>query len=135
TTYKVADGGTISGFHIHPGTAGNSGPASLQAAIPTGAAAIPVDANGGVIGPYYSELNLTNAIQMQTFTNLFLNPSGDYINMPTAPAHTGGVIRAQLRRTDNMVFPVLMDSANEVGTVNFKGTAPALISVHTLRNE
>jgi uncharacterized protein (TIGR03437 family) len=135
TTYKVADGGTISGFHIHPGAAGGTGPASLQAALPTGSAAIPVDPAGGVIGPFYSELNLSNAVQVQTFLNLFFNPSGDYINMHTAPAHTGGVIRAQLRPTDSMVFPVLMDSANEVGDIKFKGTAPALITVRTLRNE
>ena len=44
-------------------------------------------------------------------------------------------MRAQLRRTDTMTFPVVMDSANETGTVNFKGTAPALITVHTFRNE
>ena len=135
STYRIPDGGTISGFHIHPGVAGGTGPASLQAGIPTGAAAIPVDPAGGILGPYYQELNLANAVQVQTFTNLFVNPSGDYINVHTAPSHTGGVIRAQLRPTDSMVFPVLMDSANEVGTVNVKSTAPALITLRTLRNE
>jgi uncharacterized protein (TIGR03437 family) len=134
TTYQVPDGGTISGFHIHPGAVGINGPASLQATLPTGSAALPAQASG-VLGPYYSELNLTNATQILTFTSLFFNPSGTYINMHTQPNHAGGVIRAQLRRTDNMVFPVMMDSANEPGTVNMRGTAPALISVRTLRNE
>src|SRR5262245_42733047 len=135
-TYNIADGGTFSGFHIHPGAAGTNGPASLQATLPTGSAAIPVAATGGVLGPYPSELNLTNATQVDTFTRLFLNPQSAYINAHTAPAHGGGVIRAQLRPTDSMIFPVLMDSANEVGaTVNLKTQAPAMITLRTLRNE
>lgn len=134
-TYSIPDGGTFSGFHIHPGLAGALGPASLQATLPTGAAAIPVAASG-VMGPYYTELNLGNATQVDTFTRLFTNPSATYINLHTAPLHGGGVIRAQLRNTDNMTFPVLMDWTNEVAqTINLKSQAPALISVRTLRNE
>jgi uncharacterized protein (TIGR03437 family) len=135
STYSIPDGGTFSGFHIHPGLAGATGPASLQATLPTGAAAIPVAATG-VMGPYASELNLTNATQVDTFTRLFTNPSSAYINLHTAPAHGGGVIRAQLRNTDSMSFPIILDSANEVGaTINLKSQAPSLITLRTIRNE
>src|SRR5206468_3530208 len=44
TTYKIADGGTLSGFHIHPGVAGSTGPVVLNSGLPAG---IPVDPAGG----------------------------------------------------------------------------------------
>jgi len=45
------------------------------------------------------------------------------------------VMRAQLRNTDVTIFYVLMDSANEPGTINLKGTGPAEIFMATTRNE
>jgi uncharacterized protein (TIGR03437 family) len=137
TTYQIDDGGTFSGFHIH------NGPAGMNAGviINTGVAAaqnIAVNPNGGVLGPYYVEIdkNAANgAVQVATFNSLFTNPSGNYINAHTVPAHAGGAIRAQLRNTDNIVFPVFMDSAKEPTNVISKGTGPALISLRTLRNE
>jgi len=45
-------------------------------------------------------------------------------------------MRAQLRTADTMTFPITLDSANEVpNTITFKGTAPTLITLHTIRNE
>ena len=130
-TYKLSDSTNFTGMHIHQGTAGNNGPVVINTGIPSSTL---VDPNGGVVGPFYTEIDMTNAAQVATFTNLFLNPQSTYINIHTN-LHTGGAIRAQLRPTDEMDFPVMMDSANEVGTVNLKGTAPAVISLHTLRNE
>jgi len=73
-------------------------------------------------------------VMLGTFLNLFANPAGDYINLHTN-LHTGGVMRAQMRTADTMVFSIVMDSANETATTNLKGTAPSLITLHTLRNE
>ena len=43
-----------------------------------------VDPNGnGVSGPYYTEIDLTNAAQVATFANLFSIRSADYINIHT----------------------------------------------------
>jgi len=132
TTYSIPEQGNFTGFHIHPGVAGTNGPASISSGIPT---TTTIDPSGsGSVGPFYTELDTTNAVMVQTFTNLFTNPQGDYINIHTN-LHTGGIARAQLRPADTMVFPITLDSANEVGTINFKGTAPSLITVHTLRNE
>jgi uncharacterized protein (TIGR03437 family) len=132
TRYTTADTGNITGFHIHPGAAGGTGPASLQAPLPAGTA---LDPSGtGLIGPFYTEIDLTNAVQAQTFANLFYNPSGDYINMHTTQ-HGGGVMRAQLRNTDTMTFSVLMNSTNEVAKPTVAATAPALVTLHTVRNE
>jgi uncharacterized protein (TIGR03437 family) len=133
TTYNiVGEQGNFTGFHIHPGAAGTNGPASISSAIPN---TTTIDSTGsGLVGPFYTEIDLTNAVMVQTFLNLYANPSGDYINIHTN-LHTGGIARAQLRNADTMVFPITLDSANEVGNVNFKGTAPSLVTLHTIRNE
>lgn len=131
TTYRFADSTTITGFHIHPGLAGANGPVAINSGIPAGTAVDPTGA--GVIGPFYTEIDVTNAVQVATFANLFLNPQANYINVHTN-LHPGGIMRSQLRTTDSMVFPITLDSANEVGTVNLKGTAPSMITVRTLRN-
>jgi uncharacterized protein (TIGR03437 family) len=94
-----------------------------------------IDSSGsGLVGPFYTEIDLTNAVMVQTFLNLYSNPQADYINIHTN-LHAGGIARAQLRVADTMTYPITLDSANEVGTVNFKGTAPSLITLHTIRNE
>jgi uncharacterized protein (TIGR03437 family) len=128
----VGEQGNFTGFHIHPGVAGTTGPASISSGIPSTTL---IDSSGsGLVGPFYTEIDLTNAVMVQTFLNLYSNPQADYINIHTN-LHAGGIARAQLRVADTMTYPITLDSANEVGTVNFKGTAPSLITLHTIRNE
>jgi uncharacterized protein (TIGR03437 family) len=132
TSYNLSEQGTFTGFHIHTGAAGANGPVALNSGIPSGTA---IDPSGkGSVGPFYVELDPTSALQMTAFTNLFTNPSADYINIHTN-LHPAGVMRAQLRATQANVFNVVMDSANETGTVNDKGTAPSQIGILTTRNE
>src|SRR5215831_1748504 len=132
TSYNIPEQGTFTGFHIHPGLPGLTGPAALSSGIPSGTS---IDASGrGSLGPFYYELDATNAVQVQTFANLFLNPGADYINLHTN-LHGSGIMRAQLRPTDVNIFPIVLDSANETGAVNLKGTAPSNIAVLTTRNE
>jgi uncharacterized protein (TIGR03437 family) len=133
TTYNiVSEQGNFTGFHIHPGVAGTTGPASISSGIPT---TTQIDSSGsGLVGPFYTEIDLTNSVMVGTFLNLYANPQGDYINIHTN-LHTGGVARAQLRTADTIVFPITLDSANEPGSPNYKGTAPSLITLHTIRNE
>src|SRR5262249_18320083 len=72
TSYNVTDTGTFTGFHIHPGVAGTTGPAALSSGIPAGT---PIATSGsGSVGPFYFELDPNNAVQLSTFANLFLNP-------------------------------------------------------------
>ncbi|HWB84582.1 MAG TPA: CHRD domain-containing protein [Bryobacteraceae bacterium] len=130
--YVFPSGVTFTGFHIHPGAAGSNGPVVIGATLPANLASDP--SGTGVLGPYYTEITTTNAQQVATFNNLFVNPEAQYINAHTT-ANPSGVLRAQLRRTDTTSFPVLMDSANEPGTPSVKATAPAVVTVHTLRNE
>jgi uncharacterized protein (TIGR03437 family) len=132
TSYNIPEQGTFTGFHIHPGLPGLTGPAALSSGIPSGTA---IAASGaGSVGPFYYELDPSNAVQLQTFLNLFLNPGADYINLHTN-LHGAGIMRAQLRPVDVTNFSIVMDSANEVGAVSLKGTAPANVSVLTTRNE
>lgn len=131
-TYNIVDRGTFTGFHIHPGAAGVNGPVVIGNPLPAGT---PIDESGiGLVGPFYVEIDPKNATQVATFANLFLNPGANYINIHTNQ-HGGGVMRAQLRRTDTMAFPVTMSSANEVAKTNESETAPAVVTLHTLRNE
>lgn len=132
TSYDLSEQGTFTGFHIHTGAAGANGPVALNSGIPSGTA---IDPSGkGSVGPFYYELDTTNALQMTGFTNLFTNPSADYINIHTN-LHPAGVMRAQMRATEANIFNVVMDSANETGTVNDKGTAPSRFDILTTRNE
>ena len=78
-TYKITDSVNFTGFHIHPGTAGNNGPASLSTGIPSTTLLDP--SGSGIIGPYYTEVDLTNAVQVSTFSP-FQNPAR-YINVHT----------------------------------------------------
>jgi uncharacterized protein (TIGR03437 family) len=130
TTYSIPEQGTFTGFHIHTGTAGTNGPVMINSGISSA-----IDPSGvGSVGPFYVEINPANAAQVTSFTNLFNNPSGDYINIHTN-LHTGGVMRSQMLATDSNVFKILLDSANEPGTVNVKGTGPTQIGVVTSRNQ
>jgi uncharacterized protein (TIGR03437 family) len=132
TTYTMGDRGTFTGFHIHLGGAGANGPVVINSAIPAGSA---IDANGtGVVGPFYTEIDPKNANQVLAFANLFLNPGANYINIHTN-THTGGVMRAQLRPTETMTFPVMMSSANEPTRPSVTATAPAVVTARVLRNE
>ncbi|PWU01614.1 MAG: hypothetical protein C5B51_22455 [Terriglobia bacterium] len=132
TTYNLPGGSTFTGFHIHPGLPGTSGPAVLAATLPAGTAADP--SGSGILGPFPFEISLTNALQVSTFNTLFTSPSADYINAHTT-AFPGGIMRAALRPTDSMTFRVLMDSANEIPNPKTVAAAPAAITLYTLRDE
>jgi uncharacterized protein (TIGR03437 family) len=123
---------TFTGFHIHPGDLGATGPAVLGATLP---ANLQSDPSGtGTSDTYYKEIAMDSAVAVQTFQNLFSNPAGDYINAHTS-VDTGGAIRAQLRPTDKMVFPVHMVSSNEPGQPPVVADAPSEVMVFTLRYE
>jgi uncharacterized protein (TIGR03437 family) len=131
--YSTEDRGTFVGFHIHyPGVVGTNGPVAIAAPLPAGT---PVaDSGSGLLGPYYTEIDFTNTNQAAAFNNLFVNPGGSYMNAHTNQ-HAGGALRAQLRQTDTMAFPVVMNSANETTTTHVTATAPAVVTLHTIRNE
>src|ERR1035437_5540599 len=130
--YHITDSVNFTGFHIHNGPAGVNAGVVINTGIPSSTLVDPT--GNGVVGPFYTEIDVTNATQVATFLSLFSSPQNNYINIHTN-VHGGGAMRAQLRTTDSMVFPITLDSANEPGTIKLPGTAPSLITVRTLRNE
>jgi uncharacterized protein (TIGR03437 family) len=126
-------GESFSGFHIHDGPAGFMGPVTINTGISGGANAIPVNTGGGTLH-YEVEVPVDNAAASSTLAGLFRNPAGYYINIHTL-TNPGGIIRAQLRRTDKMQFPVLMTTANEVPPITgLTASAPANFTAYTIRD-
>ena len=132
STATSSDQSTINGFHIHTGSTGTVGAIGLTATVPPGAAP---DPNGFfVLGPINTEITTTNTVQTGVFTNLFVNPTSLYVDLHTVQ-NPNGLLRAQLRPSDAMRFPLLLDSANEVAAPYVRFQAPAAFTLYTLRNE
>ena len=110
----------INGLHIHTGAAGVAGAIGVTATVPP--AALP-DINGNTqLGPVYAEITVTNGTQLNTFANLFVNPTSLYLDLHTTQ-NPNGIVRAQLRPTDRAVLPAIL------------GNSVANVAVYTLRNE
>ena len=126
------EGESFSGFHIHDGAAGVNGPVRINTGLQGGANAVPVNPAGGVLH-YEVEVPVDNADSANTLAGIFRNPADYYINIHTL-TNPGGVIRAQLRRTDRMQFRVNMTTANEVPPITgVDASAPAVFTAHTIR--
>jgi uncharacterized protein (TIGR03437 family) len=122
---------TFTGLHIHPAPAGVNGPVAINSALASGTAS----AQSGVGNLHFeAEVPATNAAARNALNGLFDNPGGYYINVHTS-VNTGGAARAQLRRTDRAVFQVSMLTGNENPPIaGLDASAPAAVTVHTLRN-
>jgi uncharacterized protein (TIGR03437 family) len=122
---------TLTGFHIHSGPAGVNAPVTINTGIggANTVAAVPAGANLH----YEVEVPMTNAASVSALNGLFNDNANYYINLHTN-RFGGGVVRAQLRRTDAISFPVVMSPANEVPPIAIEASGPAIVTVHTLRN-
>jgi len=125
---------TFTGFHIHTGGAAINGPVTINTGIGGGANAVLSDPSGSGNLHYEVEVPMTNAAAVSAVSRLPYYPGDYYVNLHTT-TYAGGVIRAQLRSTDNMVFPVTMLPSNEVPAVSgLNARADGTVSVRTLRN-
>lgn len=125
---------SITGFHIHSGAAGVNGPVTINTGI-GGANLVAVGASGGGILYYEVPVNTAVDAQVNTLNGLFENPAGYYVNIHTQ-TNTGGLVRAQLRRTDQMSFPVTMLTSNEVPALTgLDATGKGTFTAHTLRDD
>jgi len=130
--YSLPQQVTFTGFHIHPGESGANGPAVLGATLPANLQSEP--SGVGTSALYYREVQMDNPVAVSTFETVWNNPGAAYINAHTS-VDGGGVIRAQLRRTDHIVYPVRMVSANEPGPPPVVADAPSEVHAFTLRYE
>jgi uncharacterized protein (TIGR03437 family) len=127
-----SDLSAFNGFHIHLGQSGTAGGIGIAGTVPPGSAP---DPNGfAALGPLYAEITTTNTTQTGAFANLFVNPGSLYLDLHTAQ-NPNGILRAQLRPTDSMSFPLLLDSANELIPPAVRVQTPANLTLYTLRNE
>jgi uncharacterized protein (TIGR03437 family) len=132
STYSSQDPTLFNGFHIHVGQAGSNGAIGLQATLFPGSA--PDYLGLANLGPYYAEIATNNTTQTGAFTNLFVNPGSLYVDIHTAQ-NTNGIVRGQLRTTDAMTFPVLLDSAKALNPPTVRALAPARFTIYTIRRE
>ena len=102
--------------------------------IGSGAASVTADASGSGNIRRPVEVNLASQVQRDALAGLLSNPQAYYINLHTTD-FPGGVVRSQMRATDTMTFDVEMSPANEVPALPLDASAPAQITVHTVRAE
>ena len=127
--YNAVSAVTFTGLHIHKGDAGVNGPIQL----PTTVASVPSDPSGKGNLRYPVNVNVASALVQDGLNGLFTNPGGYYINVHTT-ANPGGTARAQLRATDQMVYPVTLLPSNEVPAVTgYAASGPGQVTVNTIR--
>ncbi len=120
---------SFTGLHVH------SGPAGVNAAVTLSSGLVRLEstANGRGTIQLRNEIAVSSAASVAAFEGLFRDPQSYYINLHTTD-NPGGVIRAQLRPTDQMRFPVQMSTANEVPAITgLDASATAAVQVNTVR--
>ncbi len=129
-SYSFPGAVTFTGFHIHAGAAGVSGPVTIN----TGLRNAPSAAIGEGDLRYVVEVPLSNADALSTLNGLFTNPANYYLNLHTT-INAGGAIRGQLRTTDRMPFQAVLSPANQVPPVtDLAAQAGSETTLYTLRN-
>jgi len=142
TGFDASAGTSFTGLHIHSQTAGNNGSVVINTGIGAGAASVPIDPSGSGNLNYVVNMSPLDASwatpgingELNTVNSLFATPANQYIN-----AHTnifgGGVMRDQMRRTEEGRFDVTMLASNEVPPIaGLTATAPTEIPTFVLRN-
>jgi uncharacterized protein (TIGR03437 family) len=83
---------------------------------------------------YPVEVDLARAPQVDAVNGLFVDPYSYYINLHTTEA-PGGLIRSQLRRTDEMRFQMDLSPRNEVPPLTIDASAPSNVVVNSIRGD
>ena len=142
TGFDASAGTVFTGFHIHSQTVGVNGGVVINTGL-SGTNTVAIDPSGsGNLAPppvAMSPLDASWATagingELNTVNSLFDTPANQYIN-----AHTdkfgGGVMRDQMRNTEQSVFQVTLLPANETPPVaGLTATGPTRIPVFVLRN-
>ncbi len=128
------DGLRFTGLHIHRGGAGVNGPVTIDSSLPGGTNGPLVASTGTGTVSFTNEVSLTNVAAVSTFYDLLGDPSGHYINIHTN-VNPGGVVRGQLRNTDQLSLMMEMSPLNEVPPLSsLDASASARFDIWTLRD-
>lgn len=117
---------TLTGLHIHPGAAGETGPPQL---IPGLLAEDPIiDADGS--GSLSYTVAATSEEDLAVLSDLIANPAGAYLNLHTT-ANPSGAMRGQLGRTNTISFnfPILPENQTPPVESDASGLANVSFSV------
>jgi uncharacterized protein (TIGR03437 family) len=128
--YALPAATTLTGLHIHAGAAGVNGPVVIN----TGLANLASTPTGRGRLVYPVEVDLARAPQVDAVNGLFVDPYSYYINLHTTEA-PGGLIRSQLRRTDEMRFQMDLSPRNEVPPLTIDASAPSNVVVNSIRGD
>ncbi|MBL8177546.1 MAG: CHRD domain-containing protein [Bryobacterales bacterium] len=128
--YDLGGAKTMTGMHIHQSPAGVNGPVVIN----TGLANLPSTDSGRGSLLYPVEVDLSRQATVDVVNGLFDDPSGFYVNLHTTE-FPAGVIRGQLRRTDNLTFQMNLLPSNEVPPLTLQASAPTVLKIHSLRNQ
>ena len=125
---------SFSGFHIHDGAAVSTDPSESIPASQGGANAVPVNPAGGVLH-YEVEVPVDNADCREYSCRDLPKSCRTTTSISIRLTNPGGVIRAQLRSTDQYaVSRSNMTTANEVPPITgVDASAPAVFTAHTIR--
>jgi uncharacterized protein (TIGR03437 family) len=120
---------TLTGLHIHPGAAGETGPPQL---IPPLSADDPiVDADGN--GTLSYTVAATSEEDLAVLSDLIANPAGAYLNLHST-ANPSGAMRGQLGRTNEITFNFPILPENEVPPVDIDASGLAKVSFSVVRD-
>jgi len=128
---------TFTGYHIHNGLAGVSGPVTINTGIGGGASSVAADTSGAGGLTYLVVIRPTDggfAAESDTVNGLFSNPNGFYVNAHDT-VNPGGEIRGQLSTMDHQVLQVTLQPGNETPPIT-GSTADAVtaVTIDSLRN-
>jgi uncharacterized protein (TIGR03437 family) len=128
-----AEGTQFTGFHIHQGRAGANGPVTIDSTL-SRAQNILAGPNGAGNLRYVVDANTAAPATVNTIYTMLQDPGGTYLNLHTV-ANPGGEIRAQLRPTEAVRFPMLsMLPRNEVPPLQgLDARGDGSFAVHLLR--
>lgn len=128
--YDLGGPKTMTGLHIHRSPAGVNGPVVIN----TGLATTPSTETGRGSLLYPVEVDLSRQANVDVINELYENPANFYTNLHTTE-FPGGVIRGQLRRTDDLTFQMNLLPSNEVPPLTIEASAPSVLKIHSLRNQ
>ena len=131
--YSFSEKQTFTGLHIHRGGADVNGPVTIGTPL-SGTNSVQSPDNGTGNLRYVVSVDSLNRAGLDTLDGLSKNPAGFYINLHTS-AKPGGVIRAQLRPTTRIAFPLTLLPSNEVPPITgLDASGPSEYSIYVLRN-
>lgn len=113
--HQMPGAAEFTGLHIHRGDASVNGPVVINTGIGGANGNVPSETGRGVIDRA-AQVRPADTAALAALRDLLGNPEGFYVNLHTT-VNPGGVIRAQLKRPEELTVLTVLDPANEVPAI------------------